>query len=72
MSERELQCEVHRSAGFDPTGEWAVECGAAGAYCEECEMVVCAYCHQTMTHEKHRSKKMPTGVGVDHARRKAV
>lgn len=71
MSDQQtLQCEVNRSAGFDPTGEWAVECGAAGEYCPECEMVVCSYCHQTIAHDRHFAKKLPTGVSLDAGKRK--
>jgi len=58
-----MQCEVTRSAGYDPTGEWAVECGADGEYCPTCEMVVCEHCHRTIaTDLKHLSKKVPAGV----------
>ena len=64
MSQQELQCEVTRSAGFDPTGEWAVECGADGEYCPECEMVVCAYCHQSIFHRPTPQKKAPGSVAV--------
>ena len=67
-----MQCEVTRSAGYDPTGEWAVECGADGEYCPVCEMVVCEYCHRTVaTDLQHLAKKGPAGVKVPGEQRKA-
>jgi hypothetical protein len=61
-----MQCEVSRSAGYDPTGEWAVECGADGEYCPVCEIVVCAHCHKQLaaTHPEHDRllKKPPATV----------
>ena len=67
-----MQCEVTRSAGYDPTVEWAVECGADGEYCPVCEMVVCPYCHQTVaTDSKHLAKKGPAGVKMPGQDRKA-
>lgn len=58
-----MQCEVSRSAGYDPTGEWAVECGAEGEYCSICEMVVCAHCHKAMSADpRHWQKKPPETV----------
>lgn len=67
-----MQCEVTRSAGYDPTGEWAVECGADGEYCPVCEMVVCEYCHRTVaTDLKHLAKKSPVAVKMPGEERKA-
>jgi len=54
-----MNCEVSRSAGYDSTGEWAVECGAEGEYCPVCEIVVCAYCHKTVAPDLHLQKKPP-------------
>jgi hypothetical protein len=66
-----MQCEVSRSSGFDPTGEWAVECGADGEYCAVCEMVVCAHCHRNVaTDLKHLGKKSPAAVKVEQDQRK--
>jgi hypothetical protein len=66
-----MQCEVSRSAGFDVTGEWAVECGADGEYCPVCELVVCTYCHKTLAKDpQHLGKKMPTAVKAPEERRK--
>ena len=67
-----MQCEVTRSAGYDPTGEWAVECGADGEYCPVCEMVVCAYCHPIVAMDlKHLAKKGPATVMMPGEERKA-
>ncbi len=53
-----MQCEMSRSAGYDPTGEWAVECGAEGEYCDVCEIVVCSHCHKAaMADTKHQQRK---------------
>jgi len=66
-----MQCEVTRSSGYDPTGEWAVECGADGEYCPVCEMVVCEYCHHTVARDlKHLTKKSPAGVKTSGDQRK--
>ncbi|MGZ4788920.1 MAG: hypothetical protein ACXVZX_10410 [Terriglobales bacterium] len=54
-----MECEVSRSAGYDSTGEWAVECGAEGEYCPICEIVVCAYCHKTIANDLHHLEKKP-------------
>lgn len=54
-----MNCEVSRSAGYDSTGEWAVECGAEGEYCPVCEIVVCAYCHKTVASDLHHLQKKP-------------
>jgi hypothetical protein len=63
-------CEVTRSAGYDPTGEWAVECGAAGDYCPECDCVVCPRCHQQLASDLHQGqKKQPGTVGLPNERR---
>ncbi len=53
--ESNMQCEVSRSAGYDPTGEWAVECGAEGEYCSVCEIVACPHCHKSLAaaHPNH-------------------
>lgn len=50
-----MQCEVSRTAAYDPTGEWAVECGADGEYCSVCEVVACPHCHKAIaaTHPNH-------------------
>lgn len=67
-----MQCEVTRSAGYDPTGEWAVECGADGEYCPVCEMVVCEYCHPIVAMDlKHLVKKSPATVKMPGEERKA-
>jgi hypothetical protein len=68
-----MQCEVSRSAGYDPTGEWAVECGAEGEYCPICEIVVCGHCHQAIaTDPKHQQqqKKPPAKILANSDRRK--
>lgn len=66
-----MQCEVNRSAGFDVTGEWAVECGADGEYCPVCELVVCAHCHRAVaTDANHLGKKMPAAEKFPDNRRK--
>jgi hypothetical protein len=68
-----MQCEVSRSAGYDSTGEWAVECGAEGEYCPICEMVVCAYCHQTIASDLHHTaKKQPASVASTEPNRKSA
>jgi hypothetical protein len=70
-----MTCEVSRSAGYDPTGEFAVECGTEGEYCSVCEMVVCEYCHKHIASDRHHlnaKKKIPAGVGVDSNRRKTA
>jgi len=55
-----MNCEVSRSAGYDPTGEWAVECGAEGEYCPICEIVVCAHCHSSLASDpRHQQQKKP-------------
>lgn len=60
-----MECEVSRSAGYDPTGEWAVECGAEGEYCPICEIVVCAHCHKAIASDPlHQQKKPPAQVFV--------
>ena len=58
------QREVSRSADFDTTGEWAVECGAEGEYCPVCEVVVCALPPQDMIADdpSHSKKKLPASV----------
>jgi hypothetical protein len=66
----DMNCEVNRSAGFDPTGEWAVECGAEGEYCPVCELVVCAYCHKTIAADFHIVKKLPTAAHHTDTQRK--
>jgi hypothetical protein len=54
---------MYRSAGFDVTGEWAVECGADGEYCPVCDLVVCEHCHRNVaTDANHLVKKMPAAV----------
>ena len=69
-----MQCEVSRSAGYDPTGEWAVECGAEGEYCSVCEVVVCAHCHTAMAamHPNHDRllKKPPAAIFTTSEQRK--
>jgi len=66
-----MQCEVSRSADFDTTGEWAVECGAEGEFCSVCEVVVCAYCHKTIADDpSHSKKKLPSSVGASGQSRK--
>ena len=40
-----VTCELSRTAGYDPTGENQVLCGAPADYCEVCEVNVCADCH---------------------------
>jgi len=68
-----MQCEVSRSAGYDSTGEWAVECGAEGEYCAICEIVVCAYCHHTIANDlHHQKKKQPTSVSTTENRRQSA
>jgi hypothetical protein len=72
MRESEIQtCEVSRSAGYDPTGEFAVECGAHGEYCEVCEMVVCDFCHQRVAHHLD-VKKNPASVTSPGEQRKSA
>ena len=66
-----MLCEVSRSAGSDPTGEWAVECGAEGEYCPICELVVCAYCHKTIANDFHHlNRKPPVAASSAETRRK--
>jgi hypothetical protein len=76
MQEHEIpRCEVSRSAGYDPTGEFAVECGAEGEYCDICEMIVCEYCHRHIASHDHvaaSEKKNPASVNVDESRRKTA
>lgn len=52
------RCEVYRSDGYDPTGEHSIRCNAPGAYCEVCELIVCAGCHRELG-VNHLRKKMP-------------
>ena len=60
------KCEATKSLGYDPTGEWAVPCGAPGEYCPVCEFVVCDECHEEITaaqlHGATAPKKPSTGV----------
>ncbi len=66
-----MHCEVNRSTGSDPTGEWAVECGAEAEYCPICEIVVCDYCHKTIATDLHYlKKKPPMPVSASTGRRK--
>ncbi len=68
-----MNCEVSRSTGSDPTGEWAVECGAEGEYCPTCEIVVCPYCHKVIASDLHylnQLKKPPVPISDSEARRK--
>jgi len=55
-----MRCEVTRSAGYDPTGEWAVECGAEGEYCAVCEIVACPHCHKALAADLHYQQKKTT------------
>jgi len=59
-----MHCEISRSPGYDPTGEWAVECGAEGDYCSVCDMVVCPHCHQSVATDSHHlaAKKPPVSA----------
>ncbi|HWR17524.1 MAG TPA: hypothetical protein VN577_22035 [Terriglobales bacterium] len=67
-----MHCEAYRSAAYDSTGEWAVECGAAGEYCAVCEMVLCAYCHKAVADDPdHLGKKTPVSVKTAENSRKA-
>ena len=68
-----MKCEVNRSPGYDPTGEWAVECGAEGEYCPICELAVCSYCHEMIANDRHHhvSKKPPAGAKAEERREKA-
>ena len=61
-----MQCEISRSAGYDPTGEWAVECGAEGEYCPICEIVVCPHCHKAIADSdpKHQQEQKKPPVKV--------
>lgn len=66
-----MKCEMSQSAGYDPTGEWAVECGAEGDYCPVCEIVVCAHCHKAVASDKqHQQKKPPIPATINSVQRR--
>lgn len=64
-------CENSRQVGYDPTGESAVLCNRPGEYCSECEMVLCASCHEEVANHGVAMKKPPVPVEHAHKQRHA-